>query len=74
MIAPLVHEWLTRRPAVDPVRYIALRMAADAAYGAGVTTACVHQFSLAPLVPRVRVGFGRWTRGSGGRPAVASST
>jgi mycofactocin system glycosyltransferase len=36
MLAPIALEWLRQRPQVDPLRYTALRLVEDAAYGSGV--------------------------------------
>ena len=45
---------LGRRPeALDPVRYAALHVADDVAYGAGVWVGCARERTLVPLVPRV---------------------
>ncbi|MEO3787405.1 mycofactocin biosynthesis glycosyltransferase MftF [Actinocorallia sp. B10E7] len=55
MLAPLALEWLTHRPAVDPVRYTGLRLLEDAAYGSGVIRSAWRHRSLAPLLPRVRL-------------------
>ncbi|MFA1546025.1 mycofactocin biosynthesis glycosyltransferase MftF [Actinomadura chokoriensis] len=55
MIAPIGLEWLRERPAVDPVRYTALRLAEDVAYGSGVTAASLRSRSAAPLLPDVRL-------------------
>lgn len=73
MVAPLVDEWRTRRPDIDPLRYAALRLASDAAYGVGVTRACVRARTLAPLLPRVRFGAGASRRASG-RSSTAAAT
>jgi hypothetical protein len=50
---PLV-AWVTRRPAVDPVRFAAVALADDIAYGAGVWTGCVRHRTTIPLRPIVR--------------------
>lgn len=54
MLAPLVWEWVRHRPAIDPVRYFALRLIEDAAYGSGVIDSAVRQHTAAPLTPSIR--------------------
>ncbi|MGI8329441.1 mycofactocin biosynthesis glycosyltransferase MftF [Actinomadura scrupuli] len=54
MLAPVALEWLTHRPALDPVRYTALRLLEDVAYGSGVTASAWRHRSLEPLLPRLR--------------------
>ncbi|MEH0574121.1 MULTISPECIES: mycofactocin biosynthesis glycosyltransferase MftF [Streptomyces] len=66
MLAPLVAEWATRGPALDLVRWTALRCLDDLAYGTGVTASAWHHRSLAPLLPDVRLPFLR-----GGEPRRA---
>lgn len=53
MIVPIAWEWLTDRPALDPVRYTALRLIDDAAYGTGVIASAVRARSRRPLTPSV---------------------
>lgn len=57
MLAPIALEWITGRPAVDPLRYTALRLLEDLAYGSGVTSAAHGSRTLAPLLPRVGSPF-----------------
>jgi mycofactocin system glycosyltransferase len=54
MVAPPVWEWLTRRPSLDLVRYLVLRLIEDAAYGSGVITSAVRSRRPGVLVPQVR--------------------
>ncbi|MEY2590467.1 MAG: mycofactocin glycosyltransferase [Acidimicrobiaceae bacterium] len=49
-IPPLL-EWLTERPAIDPVRWTALRVVDDVTYGAGVWVGCWRERSAAALRP-----------------------
>ncbi len=67
MLAPLAQEWLTRRPGIDPVRYAALHLVEDAAYGSGVITGAIRRRRPGVLLPRVRLP---WTarRGRSNRP------
>jgi hypothetical protein len=53
-VAGTTADWLTRRPALDPLRFGALRLADDLAYATGVWAGCVHARTLAPLVPAMR--------------------
>lgn len=55
MIAPLAWEWLTDRPSIDPVRYTALRLIDDAAYGSGVIAGSFRGRSASPLTPTLRL-------------------
>jgi len=58
LLASPAAEWAARRPALDPVRWAALSVADDVAYGAGVWAGAVRARTGAPLRPA-------W----GGRPA-----
>ena len=55
MLMPPAREWLTKRPRVDPARYLALRIAEDAAYGSGVIMAAVRSRRPGVLLPFVRL-------------------
>ncbi|MFC4565571.1 glycosyltransferase [Nocardiopsis mangrovi] len=71
MLAPVAAEWLTDRPAVDLIRYTALRLVDDLAYGSGVTASAWRHRSPAPLLPRVRLplpGRRRRRLGAAGPP------
>ncbi len=50
VIPPLV-EWRSRRPGLDPVRYCALSLADQMAYGTGVWIGCIRLRSGRALVP-----------------------
>lgn len=54
MTAPILLEYLRNRPPVDPIRYTALRLLEDAAYGSGVLLSVVRTRSPRALVPQVR--------------------
>ena len=61
-VLPAMAEWrgASDRPTeIDPVRFIALRMAEDTAYCAGVWLGCVRRRSAAALVPDLRNWPGR---------------
>jgi mycofactocin system glycosyltransferase len=67
LASPPLDEWMRRRPALDPVRWTALCLADDAAYGAGVWAGCIRARTLAPVWPA-------WMdnrRAAGQRTAVA---
>lgn len=64
MLAPVALEWMRQRPAVDPLRYAALRLAEDAAYGSGVIASALVSQVAEPVLPAVRFprpSHGRWT-------------
>ncbi|HXY27299.1 MAG TPA: hypothetical protein VEH82_03390, partial [Acidimicrobiales bacterium] len=46
-------DWQAHRHTLDPVRFTALHMADDAAYGAGVWVGCARERTLEPLLPRL---------------------
>ncbi len=48
---PALDGWCRRRPDLDPIRWTALWLADDAAYGAGVCWGCVKTASVGPLIP-----------------------
>ena len=50
LIPPLL-DWLARRGPIDPVRYVALRLADDAAYGSGVWIGAVELHTIGALAP-----------------------
>jgi len=60
---PAVLEWRRLRPQLDPVRWTAVRLADDLAYGAGVWRGCLRARSFAALKPDLTSWPGR-------RPAV----
>ena len=53
LLAPALGDWSSDRPALDPLRYTALHVADDLAYGTGVWLGCVKARTLAPLLPRI---------------------
>ncbi|MWA03779.1 mycofactocin system glycosyltransferase [Actinomadura sp. LD22] len=71
MLAPIALEWLRQRPPIDPVRYTALRLAEDVAYGSGVTAASARARSAAPLLPDVRFPESVSSAGARAREAAA---
>jgi mycofactocin system glycosyltransferase len=53
-LAPLALDWAASGRRLDPARYVALRVADDVAYGAGVWRGVLTARTLAPLVPDLR--------------------
>jgi mycofactocin system glycosyltransferase len=51
MVSAPLADWLQRRPGLDPVRWTALSVADDAAYGAGVWWGSLRARTVAPLRP-----------------------
>jgi len=60
-IPPLL-DWLERRGPLDPVRYTALRIADDVAYGTGAWKGAIEQRSVGALAPK----FTNWPGKAGG--------
>ena len=54
MTLPLIEEYLSDRRRVDPLRYGASRIAADLAYGIGVSASVIRSADVRPLWPRLR--------------------
>ncbi len=52
-VIPALAEWAHRRPRLDPLRYIALRVLDDASYAAGVWEGCITERTIAPLLPHI---------------------
>jgi mycofactocin system glycosyltransferase len=50
-LAPAIIDWLRERPPLDPISYVAFRVADDVAYGAGVWVGAVTARTTEPLVP-----------------------
>ena len=44
-------DWRERQPALDPLRYVGLRLLEDAAYCTGVWLGCARHRTVAPLLP-----------------------
>jgi mycofactocin system glycosyltransferase len=61
LLAPAVSDWLTQRQGLDPLRYGALHVADDLAYGSGVWLGCVRARTLAPLLPRLELRARIWS-------------
>jgi hypothetical protein len=54
-VVPGLLEWVDRRPGLDAARFVALRLADDLAYAAGVWAGCVGQRSARALLPDLAV-------------------
>ncbi|MDA0161834.1 mycofactocin biosynthesis glycosyltransferase MftF [Solirubrobacter ginsenosidimutans] len=61
-VAGTAADWLTRRPALDPLRFGALRLADDLAYAAGVWKGCARARTPAPLVPSILAPDGKYPK------------
>jgi mycofactocin glycosyltransferase len=48
---PVLLDWRRERPALDPARYVGLRLLDDLAYGLGVWRGAIRQRTLGPLLP-----------------------
>jgi hypothetical protein len=60
LLAPALEDWRERSSDLDPLRWTALWLADDAAYGAGVWTGCLRAGSLRALTPRLSTR--RWRK------------
>ena len=54
MTLPMIEDYLTDRRGVDPLRYGTARIAADLAYGIGVSASVIRAGDPRPLLPRFR--------------------
>lgn len=54
IIAPILGDWLRSTRKLDPLRYTAIRLVADASYGAGVQTGAWRSKIVGLLIPRLR--------------------
>lgn len=63
-ITPALIDWVRRRPDIGPFAYIALRLADDVAYSAGVWVGSIRSRAWEPLVPELTAWPkpGRYTR------------
>lgn len=63
LLIPALADYRKDRNGGDPRagRYVALHVADDAAYGAGVWLGCAHERTVAPLVPRVSFRARVWS-------------
>ena len=73
-LAPSVIEWIRQRPDLDPISFVACRVADDVSYSAGVWVGAVRAGTLDPLTPEL-VSWprpGRYTRWREGRRGVTN--
>ena len=78
-LIPNLLDWSERHPNLDPIRYVGIRLADDAAYCAGVWHGCREGSTLAPLRPDLTSWPGRRNAaedsigsGGGNRRKIAS--
>jgi mycofactocin system glycosyltransferase len=64
LIAPALNDLVSAPGDLDPVRYTALHVADDLAYGAGVWRGCVHARTLRPLIPHIVLRARGWSPSS----------
>lgn len=53
VLVPAAIDWWRDRPQIDPVRYVALRLLDDVAYGTGVWQGCIAARDLSALRPDI---------------------
>ncbi len=61
LLVPALADWRHEGADLRPGPYVALHLADDAAYGAGVWLGCVRERTLAPLVPKVSFRARVWS-------------
>jgi mycofactocin system glycosyltransferase len=61
---PALRDWRTDRTRLDPLRYAAVHMADDIAYGSGVWLGCLRARTFAPLLPRIAFRARVWSSAS----------
>ena len=52
-LVPALHEWVRRRPRLDPLRFGLGMLADEAAYGTGVWRQCLRERTWSPILPSV---------------------
>jgi mycofactocin glycosyltransferase len=60
-LASAAGDYLDRSGKLDPVRYTALHVADDLAYGAGVWLGCLRARTARPLLPRIELRSRVWS-------------
>jgi mycofactocin system glycosyltransferase len=53
LVVPALRDWVMDRQSLDPLRYVALHVADDLAYGIGVWVGSARSGTFRPLLPRV---------------------
>ncbi|HWF16071.1 MAG TPA: mycofactocin biosynthesis glycosyltransferase MftF [Acidimicrobiales bacterium] len=61
LLLPALADWWKDRGDLDPASYVALHVADDVAYGAGVWLGCARERTVAPLVPRLAFRARVWS-------------
>ncbi len=61
LVLPALGDWVPDRGALDPLRFAALHVADDAAYGAGVWAGCARERTVTPLLPRISWRSRAWS-------------
>jgi hypothetical protein len=61
LLVSALGDWAIERGGLDPVRYSALHVADDLAYGTGVWLGCLRAKTIAPLLPRVAFRARVWS-------------
>jgi hypothetical protein len=61
LVLPALADWRVNRGDLDPVSYVVLHAADDAAYGAGVWLGCAREATIAPLVPHLSFRARVWS-------------
>jgi mycofactocin system glycosyltransferase len=51
ILVPPLLDWASRKPPLDPARYVAARLLDDAAYSVGVWQGCLARRTVRPLLP-----------------------
>jgi mycofactocin system glycosyltransferase len=64
LLVPAVGDWVSDRPHLDPIRYTALHLADDVAYGSGVWLGSLKARTLAPLLPHIALRPKVWSGAS----------
>ena len=55
MLVPIAWDYVRTRPRLDPLRYGAIQLVDDAAYGSGVIASSIRARTWLPLIPQVSV-------------------
>jgi len=61
LLAPAFGDWMKEPGGLDPVRYSALHVTDDIAYGTGIWVGCVRARTIRPLLPRVVLRARVWS-------------
>ena len=61
LLLPALADWVSGHRTLDPVRYAALHVADDTAYGMGVWAGCLRARVIEPLLPRVVRSASPWS-------------